>query len=189
MSDFVINAATRSDKGKGASRRLRRESGNIPAILFGGGKEPQPLTLVHKDLIKQLDSEAFFSSILTIKVDGKAEKAILKDLQRHPAKDVVLHADFQRVKAGDKIKMTVPLHFINQDKNAAIKVGATVSHTTNQILINCTPKTLPEFLTVDMQHVEVGQIVHLTDVILPKGVEIDALHLGADHNQAVANVR
>ncbi|MCW9051217.1 MAG: 50S ribosomal protein L25/general stress protein Ctc [Motiliproteus sp.] len=188
MSEFVVNAEKRDDKGKGASRRLRREAGNIPAILFGGNQEPQPLTLVHKDLMKQLESESFFSSILTINVDGSEEKAILKDLQRHPAKNVVLHADFQRVVPGEKVKMTIPLHFINQDKCAAIKLGAKASHTMNQVKVISTPEALPEFLAVDMQNVQEGQIVHLSDIILPEGVQIEALRLGADHDQAVANI-
>ncbi len=188
MSDFVVNAVARADKGKGASRRLRREAGNIPAILFGGDKEPQPLTLVHKDLVKHLENEAFFSSVLTINVDGTEEKAFLKDLQRHPAKNVVLHADFQRVKEGEQISIVVPLHFVNEDKCSAIKLGGKVSHTMNQVKVFCTPENLPQFLEVDMQNVEVDQIVHLSDVTLPEGVEIAALRLGADHDQAVANI-
>jgi len=188
MSSFVINAVARADKGKGASRRLRREAGNIPAIVFGGDSEPQPLTLVHKDLMKQLENEAFFSTILTLNVDGTEEKAILKDLQRHPAKNVVLHADFQRVKEGEQISMTIPLHFTNEASSAAIKLGAKAAHTLNQVKVFCTPENLPAFLEVDMQNVEVGQIIHLSDVKLPEGVEIAALRLGADHDQAVANV-
>ncbi|OMH39029.1 50S ribosomal protein L25/general stress protein Ctc [Motiliproteus sp. MSK22-1] len=188
MSNFVVNAVARADMGKGASRRLRREEGNIPAILFGGDKDPQPLTLVHKDLFKQLENEAFFSSILTINVDGTEEKAILKDLQRHPAKNIVLHADFLRVKEGVQIKITVPLHFTNEDKSSALKLGGKVSHTMNQVAIVCNPENLPPFLEVDMQNVKVDEIVHLSDIILPEGVEIAALRLGADHDQAVANI-
>ena len=188
MSNFVVNAVARADMGKGASRRLRREEGNIPAILFGGDKDPQALTLVHKDLFKQLESEAFFSSILTINVDGTEEKAILKDLQRHPAKDIVLHADFLRVKEGVQIKITVPLHFTNEDKSSALKLGGKVSHTMNQVAIICTPENLPPFLEVDMQNVQVEEIVHLSDIVLPEGVEIEALRLGPDHDQAIANI-
>ncbi len=188
MSDFIVNAEKRTLQGKGASRRLRRLEGNIPAIIFGGNQEPQPLTLIHKDLLKQLESESFFSSILTINIDGTEEKAILKDLQRHPAKNLVLHADFQRVIAGEKVTITIPFHFINEDKSAAIKLGGIASHTMNQVKVIATPEALPEFLTVDMENVELGQIVHLSDVVLPEGVEIEALRLGEDHNQAVANV-
>ncbi|MEH6627179.1 MAG: 50S ribosomal protein L25/general stress protein Ctc [Motiliproteus sp.] len=188
MSDFIINAEKRTLQGKGASRRLRRLEGNIPAIIFGGNQEPQPLTLIHKDLLKQLESESFYSSILTISIDGSEEKVILKDLQRHPAKIAVLHADFQRVLPGENVKITIPLHFINEDTNPAIKLGAVASHTTNQVRVIATPETLPEYLAVDMQNVEPGQIVHLSDVIVPEGVEIEALRLGADHDQAVGNV-
>ncbi len=188
MSKFTINAQSRSDLGKGASRRLRREQGTLPAIIFGAGQDPQPLTLVHSDLIKQVEDERFFSSVLTVSVDGKEELAVLKDLQRHPAKNIILHADFLRIKDGDKIKMSVPLHFINENKCAAIKLGGKATHMANQVTIVCTPNNLPEFLEVDMKDVQVGQIVHLSDIKLPEGVEIAALTLGEDHDQAVANI-
>jgi len=188
MSTFVVNAQARSDKGKGASRRLRRESGLLPAILFGGSQEPQPLTLVQKDLNKHLETEAFYSSILTLDIDGTEVKAILKDLQRHPSKPIVLHADFQRVEDNAPIKITVPLHFINESKSEALKMGGKATHIVNQIEVRCLPKDLPEFLAVDMQSVKVDGMVHLSDVICPEGVVIPALLLGEDHNQPVATV-
>ena len=188
MSSFTIEAQSRSDLGKGASRRLRREQGTIPAIIFGGDKAPQPLTLSHKDLIKSIEDESFFSSVLNVKVDGKSELAVLKDLQRHPAKNVVLHADFLRIKAGDTIKMSVPLHFINEDKSAVLKLGGKATHMANQVNIICTPDSLPEFLEMDMQNVAVDQTVHLSDIKTPKGVQIAELLLGSDHDQAIANV-
>ncbi|RDE18137.1 50S ribosomal protein L25/general stress protein Ctc [Motiliproteus coralliicola] len=188
MSEFTLNAQARNDLGKGASRRLRREAGLIPAVIYGGKEEPQSITLEHKAIIKAAESESFFSSLLTLSVDGAEQKVILKDLQRHPAKQLVLHADFQRAVNGETFTITVPLHFINEDKCSAIKLGGKASHIVNQVEIACTPETLPEFLSVDMQNVEVGQIVHLSDVQLPEGVEIPSLKLGADHNQPVATI-
>lgn len=188
MSEFVINASARSDEGKGASRRLRREAGQIPAIIYGGKKNPQSITLAHKDIVKQLESEAFFSSIVKINVDGTEEDAILKDLQRHPSKNQVLHADFQRVSKGDQIKITVPLHFTNEDKCAAIKMGGKATHTMNEVRVICTPETLPEYLEVNMKDVQADEVVHLSDIRLPEGVQIEALRLGHDHDQAVANI-
>jgi large subunit ribosomal protein L25 len=175
--------------GKGASRRLRRETGKIPAIVFGGAdKTPQSLSLVHKDLYKSLEDERFFSSVLTLNIDGNEEKVILKDLQRHPAKPLVLHADFLRVSDDSKIKITIPLHFINENKCAALKLGGTASHSMNQVEITCLPQHLPECLEIDMSSVEAGQIVHLSDINMPEGVEISALLLGTDHDQAIANI-
>ncbi|HEY5717145.1 MAG TPA: 50S ribosomal protein L25/general stress protein Ctc [Motiliproteus sp.] len=188
MSAFVVNAQARSDMGKGASRRLRREAGLLPAILFGGNQEPQPLTLVQKDLVKHLESEAFYSSILTLNIDGTEVKAFLKDLQRHPSKPIVLHADFQRIDENALIKITVPLHFINEGKSEALKMGGKSTHIVNQVEVKCLPKDLPEFLAVDMQNVKVGEIVHLSDVICPEGVAIPALLLGEDYNQPVATI-
>ena len=188
MSEFVLNAEARADLGKGASRRLRREAGLIPAVIYGGNAEPKSITLEHKEIIKAASNEAFFSSILTLNVDGAEEKVILKDLQRHPAKQLVLHADFQRAVSGEKLTLTVPVHFVNEDKCEAIKLGGKASHIVNQVEICTTPEALPEYLTIDMQNVEVGQIVHLSDVALPEGVEIPALKLGADYNQPVASI-
>ncbi|WP_207062325.1 50S ribosomal protein L25/general stress protein Ctc [Motiliproteus sp. SC1-56] len=189
MSDFTVNAQARDDLGKGASRRLRREASLVPAIVFGGKqKKPQAISIPHKDLSKALESEAFFSSILNLSIDGKEERVILKDLQRHPAKPVILHADFQRVTKSNPIKITVPLHFVNEGKSEAIKLGGKASHILNQVEIKCLPDNLPEYLEVDMQHVKVDEIVHLSDVKCPNGVTIPALALGADHDQPVATV-
>ena len=115
MSDFELNAELRSDMGKGASRRLRRNADMVPAILYGAGRDPQPLSIAHKDLYKALENEAFFSHIITIKADGKKQEAILKDLQRHPAKDRIMHADFLRIQMDQEITVEVPLHFMNED--------------------------------------------------------------------------
>jgi large subunit ribosomal protein L25 len=190
MSDqFELNAEVREDMGKGASRRLRRLADLVPAIIYGGKKDPQPLTLVRKDLEKALENEAFYSQVLTIKVGKGKEKAILKDLQRHPAKDSVMHADFMRVDDKVLIKVHVPIHFLNEDTCHGVKVeGGMIQHQTTDIEIQCLPADIPEYIEVDMLEVETGQIVHLSDVTLPANVTSMALALGEDHDLAVASV-
>ena len=190
MSDaFDLNAEPREDKGKGASRRLRRLADQIPAIIYGGNLDPQPLTLIRKDLEKALENEAFYSHVLTIDVAGDRQKAILKDLQRHPAKDRVMHADFLRVDDKVAIKVHVPIHFVNEETSIGVKMqGGIVQHQLTDIEVQCLPGDIPEYIEVDMQDVETGQIVHLSDVTLPAGVTSVALSLGEDHDLAVASV-
>ncbi len=185
--DFNLAVEVRNDMGKGASRRLRRQ-GKIPGILYGAGQEPQNISIDHDALVHQLENEAFYSHILTVEVDGKAEQAVLKDLQRHPAKPVLLHVDFMRVSAKDKIKMQVPLHFINEEQAPGVKMGGLVTHNITEVEVICLPKDLPEYLEVDLSGVEMEGIVHLTDVKLPAGVEMVELMHGDDHNQAVAAI-
>ncbi|RLA44150.1 MAG: 50S ribosomal protein L25 [Gammaproteobacteria bacterium] len=190
MSDqFELNAEVREDMGKGASRRLRRLADLVPAIIYGGEKDPQPLTLIRKDLEKALENEAFYSQVLTIKVGKGKEKAILKDLQRHPAKDSVMHADFMRVDDKVLIKVHVPIHFLNEDTCHGVKVeGGMIQHQTTDIEIQCLPADIPEYIEVDMLEIETGQIVHLSDITLPENVTSMALALGEDHDLAVASV-
>ncbi len=186
--DFVVNAEIRDDMGKGASRRLRHE-GKVPAVIYGTGKDPVSLTLVHKDLYHHLENEAFYSHILTIDVAGKKEQAVLKDLQRHPAKPLILHADFLRVSANEKIRMSVPLHYIGEDVAPGVKIGGgKVGHNMNEVEISCLPKDLPEFIEVDMSAVELDQSVHLSDLKLPTGVESVELSHGPEHDLPVANI-
>lgn len=190
MSDqFELSAELREDKGKGASRRLRRLADKVPAIIYGGAKDPQPLTLVRKDFEKALENEAFYSQVLTVNVGGTKEKAILKDLQRHPAKHRVLHADFLRIDENVAIKVNVPIHFINEDTCVGVKVGGgLIQHQTTDIEITCLPANIPSYIEVDMLEVDIGDIVHLSDVTLPEGVTSVALALGEDHDLAVASV-
>lgn len=190
MTDaFVVNATVRSDKGKGASRRLRRLENLVPAIIYGGDKEPVSLTLKHNEIIKSLESEAFYSHILTINVDGKEESAILKDLQRHPAREEILHADFLRVSKNQPITVNVPLHFTNEEACVGVKMeGGAISHQASDVEVTCLPADLPEFIEVDMSDVHVESIIHLSDLVLPKGVTIAALQQGEDHNLPVAAV-
>ncbi len=190
MSDqFEVQAELREDKGKGSSRRLRRLADHIPAIIYGGDLDPQPLTLIRKDLEKSLENEAFYSHVLTANVAGTAQKAILKDLQRHPAKNLVMHADFLRVDDKVAIKVHVQIHFMNEDISVGVKTeGGLVQHQTTDIEILCLPADIPEYIEVDMQDVAIGQIVHLSDVILPAGVTSVALALGEDHDLAIASI-
>ncbi|AYF90156.1 50S ribosomal protein L25/general stress protein Ctc [Pseudomonas sp. JS3066] len=187
MTDFALNADARSDLGKGASRRLRRNANLVPAVIYGGEKAPQSVSLLAKDLAKLLENEAAFSHVIALNVSGATETVLIKALQRHPAKGFVLHADFQRVVAGQKLTAHVPLHFINEATSVGVKQGGgEVSHTIAEVEVSCLPKDLPEFIEVDLAKVEVGQTVHLSDLTLPKGVELVALAHGND--LAVANI-
>jgi len=176
---FEINAQTRNDTGKGASRRLRRE-GLLPGIVYGANKDPAMISLVHTDLLQHLDHEAFFSHILDLKLDGKSEQVIMKDMQRHPAKPFINHVDFLRVSAKEKLKTSVPLHFINEQTAVGVKQGGVVSHHIAHLEVTCLPKDLPEFIDVDMAEMDIGDIVLLSGLVLPEGVEIPALIAGAD---------
>ncbi|GAA0695135.1 50S ribosomal protein L25/general stress protein Ctc [Marinobacterium maritimum] len=183
MATFTVNAVARNDQGKGASRRLRRE-GLVPGIIYGSS-EPKAISVIAKDLNRMLLEDGFYSSILSLNLDGQEEKVIIKDLQRHPAKPVVLHADFQRIAGDQKIKLQVPLAFVNFDKSAASKAAAKFAQETATVEILCLPKDLPEVLEVDLSKIELGQIAHLSDITLPEGVEVVALRRGADHDQSV----
>ncbi|AOE87393.1 50S ribosomal protein L25/general stress protein Ctc [Pseudomonas sp. TCU-HL1] len=187
MTDFALNAEARSDLGKGASRRLRRNANLVPAVVYGGEKAPVSVSLLAKDLAKLLENEAAFSHVIALNVSGATETVLIKALQRHPAKGFVLHADFQRVVAGQKLSAHVPLHFINEATSVGVKQGGgEVSHTIAEVEVSCLPKDLPEFIEVDLAKVEVGQTVHLSDLKLPKGIELVALAHGND--LAVANI-
>jgi large subunit ribosomal protein L25 len=188
--DFSLNAKKRDDQGKGASRRLRRHAVTlVPAIVYGAKKPPLNITLEHKDLVKALENEAFYTHIIALNVDGKKEDVLIKDVQRHPAKPLIMHMDFLRIDKTQKITLRVPLHFINQDTCAGVKTGGgIISHTMSELEIRCLPGDLPEFITVDMANVQLGQIVHISDIKLPKGVESVQLSHGASHNLSVAAV-
>jgi large subunit ribosomal protein L25 len=190
MSDqFELNAEVRNDMGKGASRRLRRSADLVPAIIYGGDKTPQPISLSRKDLEKALENEAFYTHVLTVHVGKEKEKTILKDLQRHPAKNRVMHADFMRIDDNVAIKVNVPIHFLNEDTCHGVKLqGGMIQHQTTDIEVQCLPADIPAYIEVDMVEVEVGQIVHLSDITLPAGVTSVALALGEDHDLAVASV-
>jgi large subunit ribosomal protein L25 len=190
MSDqFELHAELRTDLGKGASRRLRRLAGMVPGIIYGGDKASQPLSLNRKDLEKALENEAFYSHVLVVNVGKDKEKAILKDLQRHPAKNRVTHVDFMRIDDNVAIKVHVPIHFINETTCYGVKTqGGMIQHQATDIEVQCLPAAIPTFIEVDMLAVETGQIVHLSDVTLPAGVTSVALALGEDHDLAIASV-
>ncbi|MBL4729435.1 MAG: 50S ribosomal protein L25/general stress protein Ctc [Gammaproteobacteria bacterium] len=186
--EFELNCTVRTDLGKGASRRLRRLNNDIPAVLYGGGEDPVSLTIAHKDLAKSIENEAFFSHIITLNVGKKKQKAVIKALQRHPAKDILLHADFQRVSDKVEITVNVPLHFLNEDKCVGVKTGGgSIIKTLNEIEIHCLPKNLPEFIEVDMLLLDIGEAVHLADITLPTGVA--SVALAASNNLSVATVQ
>ena len=179
--EFELNCTVRTDLGKGASRRLRRLNDDIPAVLYGGSEDPISLTIAHKDIAKATENEAFFSHIITLNVGKKKQKAVIKALQRHPAKAILMHADFQRVSDDQEITVNVPIHFLNEDKCAGVKTGGgSIIKTLNEIEIHCFPKDLPEFIDVDMILLEIGEAVHLADITLPTGVASVALASGND---------
>ena len=180
MATIEVNAISRSLQGTGASRRLRR-TGKVPGIVYGGEHPAQNIELDHNSLFHQLKQEAFHASILSMSLDGKKDRVLLRDVQMHPWRQQVLHVDFQRVSADKKIHMKVPLHFINADIAPGVKTGGgIVSHVMNEIEISCLPDDLPEFVEVDLQHLELGHSVHLADVKLPQGVDSPQLVRGDD---------
>ena len=188
-TNFTINAKSREDTGKGASRRLRRQSGEVPAIIYGGKKHAEKISILHKDITKALENEAVYSSIISLSVDGKAEDTIIKDIQRHPAKQVILHLDFLRVSETTKLQTRVPLNFLNEDICIGVKMGGgLIAHTMTDIEVSCLPKDLPESIDVDMEQIDVGQIVHLSDIKMPSGVESVSLSQGAEYDLTVATV-
>ena len=184
---FTLAAELRTDTGKGASRRLRHES-RVPAIIYGLDKEPTMLTFRHDDLFHACDDEAFFSHILNIEYDGKSEQVIIKDMQRHPAKVQIMHADFQRIDATHALHVNVPLHFINEEQCVGVKGGGLVSHLMAEIEISCLPASLPEYIEVDMANLDVGESIHLSDVKLPEGVSSVMMSQGEDQDQAIASI-
>ncbi len=186
--EFVLEATARVDAGKGASRRLRRENG-VPAVVYGGDIAPASITLQHDRILHAIDNESFFSSIISLKVDGKPESVIIKDLQRHPSKPRILHADFQRVSADHALHVNVPLHFINEATNVGVKTGGgLVSHLMNELEVSCLPKDLPEFIEVDIQNLQMGESLHISDLKLPEGVTSVQLSHGESGNLAVVAI-
>ncbi len=183
MTDlFTLEAEVRTDLGKGASRRLRHAN-KVPAILYGEGQEPVSLTLEHKSVYRAQQEEAFYSHVLTLNIAGKPVECLIKDMQRHPFKNIVMHMDFMRIDANHALHANVPVHFINEENLA--KAGATIAHHVTEIAVTCLPKDLPEFIEVDLADLEIGQTLHLSDVKLPEGVTSDELAKGESHDQAV----
>lgn len=189
MQNFELTAELRTGAGKGASRRLRR-TGKVPGILYGTGKEPVSIQLDHNDLVHHLENEAFYSHILKLNLGDIVEDVVLRDLQRHPYRPVLLHIDLQRINMLEKITMRVPLHIINAAVSPGVKdEKGIVNSLMSQVEVICLPKDLPEYIEVDISSLHVGQSVHLSDLKLPEGVELEILVSGGDADQAVVSVQ
>lgn len=185
MSEHTIKATSRAVEGKGASRRLRHAA-SIPAIVYGGNAAPQAIQLDHEKIWLAQQNEWFYSSILNLDIDGKVESVLLRDMQRHPFKQIIMHLDFQRVDANQALKAAVPLHFLNQDSSPAGKAAdVVITHELNEVTVSCLPKDLPEFLEIDLGALKSGDVIHLSQIKLPKGVELPELKLGKEHDVAV----
>ncbi len=187
--NIEIHAELREDVGKGASRRLRRSAEHVPGIIYGGEAAPQNLTLSTRELRKVMQVEAFFSQILDVIVKGKKQQAVLRDLQRNPANDRVLHLDFMRVSANKPIHVSVPFHFVDEEKCIGVRQsGGVISHTMTDVEVSCLPADLPEYLEVFMAQLDLNESVHLTDVALPPGVTIVALSHDDEHDPVIVTV-
>ena len=190
MADkFDLVADFRDDMGKGASRRLRRE-GKVPAILYGGGRPPRTLAFDHNKVLRQLENESFYSSVLNVMVGDQEQAVILKDLQRHPARRQILHMDLQRVLEDEEIRMNVPIHFLNEDIAVGVKQGGgKVSHLMTDVEVVCLPRFLPEYLEIDVADLELDEMRYISDIPLPEGVTIPALAQGEEANQPIVSIQ
>ena len=188
MNEFEVVAQPRTALGTNASRRLRR-TGMIPAILYGGGKDSVPLSLEENRIRKQIENEAFAAHVLTVKVEDEESQAVLKSVHRDPVTDRVIHMDFQRISASSEIHMHVPLHFVNEEDCPGKRAGGIVTHLLVEVEVGCLPKDLPEFIEVDMESIDVGDSVHLSELVLPEGVHIMTLAHNPDNDQPVVSVQ
>ncbi len=186
---IVLHAEFREELGKGASRRLRRTSDLVPGILYGGGVDPVPLSVAYRDLSKAMQEEAFYSQILELSVGDKTQACVLRDLQRHPATDKVQHIDFLRIQENTPVQLHVPLHYINEERCVGVKLGGgRIAHNLIEVEVSCLPRDLPEFIEVDVEDLDVGASIHLSDLSLPNGVSIVALGLGDAHDIPVVSI-
>ncbi|MCY4467560.1 MAG: 50S ribosomal protein L25/general stress protein Ctc [Thiotrichales bacterium] len=188
MNEFEVVAQPRAALGTNASRRLRR-SGQVPANLYGGGKDPTPLSLEENRIRKQIENEAFAAHILTVKIEGEESQAVLKSVHRDPVTNRVIHMDFQRISARTEIHMHVPLHFVNEEECPGKRTGGIVTHLLVEVEVGCLPKDLPEYIEVDMASLDVGDAVHLSELVLPQGVHLMALAHNPDNDQPVVSVQ
>ena len=185
--EFNLIAEMRDDQGKGASRRLRRQ-GKVPAIIYGAGREPRSLMFDHNKVLQQLEDPSFYSSILNIKVGDKSRAAVVKDIQRHPAKQRILHIDLQRIVEDEKIKMQIPIHYLGEEEAVGVKLGGgTLTKLMTELEISCLPKDLPEFLEVDISELELDQMLNVSDIKLPEGTEITELLI--EQNPAIVSIQ
>jgi large subunit ribosomal protein L25 len=184
---FKLNAKSRTEQGKAYSRRLRRFEGALPAVVYGAGKNPANITVDQNELKTLLNNEAAYSSVLTLNLNSTPEQVVIKDLHRHPWRQEILHIDFLRIKAGEKMTMNVPLHFLNEDTCVGVKAGGSISHLMTTVEVKCLPTALPEAIEVDVANLELDQILHLSDIKLPKGVEF-AHEVDGEHNEGIVSV-
>jgi large subunit ribosomal protein L25 len=188
-TQHTIKATDRKDQGKGASRRLRR-TGQLPAVVYGAHQEPQSIQILHNTIMLASQHEWFYASILDLDVDGSTQKVLLRDMQRHPFKPLIMHLDFLRVSENEALTVKVPLHFLNQETSPAGKTsGVVVTHELNEVEVSCLPRDLPEFIAVDLATLVEGDVIHLSQLQLPAGVTIPELKLGKEHDLAVVIAR
>ena len=188
MSEAItLVASVRKDIGKGASRRLRHAE-KVPAVIYGGDEAPVSIVMEARVVKRALEEEAFYSQIISLDVDSKKHEVILKDLQRHPAKGNAMHLDFLRIDATSEITTNIPLHFINEEACIGVKAGGKLSHNVTEIEVRCLPAALPEFIEVDVETLELGNTIHLSDLTTPKDVQFTQLTHGDSHNLAVVSV-
>ena len=186
--EFIINAQKRDKKGTSSSRNIRRE-GMVPAIIYGADTAEETISLNKFEIAKNLDNDAFYSQVLDISLDGKKQQVILRDIQRHPAKREILHMDFQRIKADQKINVTIPIKFVNEDKAPGVKIdGGIVSHLMTELEVVCLPADIPENIIVDLIDLPIDKSIHLTELNLPDGVELTLLQHGDDESSDMAVV-
>ena len=185
--EFNLIAEMRDDQGKGASRRLRRQ-GMVPAVIYGAGRDPRNLMFDHNKVLRQLEDPSFYSSILNIKVGEKSRAAIVKDIQRHPSKKQIIHIDLQRIVEDEQIKMQIPIHYLGEEDAVGVKIGGgTVTKIMTELEISCLPKDLPEFLEVDISELELDQMLNVSDISLPEGVEISDII--KEQDQAIVSIQ
>ena len=185
---FEIQAEVREGSGRADSRKLRR-LGRVPAIVYGGGKDPSAITLERNSLVQQMAQEAFYTSILNVKLGSRVQPVVVKEVQRHPAKSTVLHLDFQRVVEDQEIRMNVPLHFLGEEVAIGVKQGGgKVSHLRTDVEVVCLPRFLPEYLEVDISALELDEMLYLSDIKLPEGVTLTELAQGADHDYPIVSI-
>jgi len=188
VSEFNLVAEYREDTGKGSSRRLRH-AGRVPAIIYGAGREPRALTFDHNDLLRAAASEAFLSSVLKIQVGPNMRRTIIKDIQVHPSKRQIMHLDLQRIVEDEAIKMTVPLHYLNEEEAPGAKAGGSVSKTVVEVEVTCLPKYLPEYIEIDLINMELDTMLHMSDISLPEGVALTALAQEPPADEAICTLQ
>lgn len=188
-NELTLEAQSRSDVGKGASRRLRREGARVPAIIYGAGKDPQQISIELRHIVKALENEGFYNQIIDLVVDGATEPVILRDLQRHPSKGVPMHADFLRVDASQALTLTIGITLINEEECEGVRLeNGLLTRNLTDVEISCLPKDIPETLELDVAKLKIGESLHLSDIVLPEGVEIPVLQHGEEYDQPVVSV-